>query len=47
LERGRSKKRGGEAPPLKTTSPFPLIRGRGIKWGWGYQIKLKGVFKRG
>jgi len=31
LAKGRNKKEGGISPPLKTTSPFPLTRGRGIK----------------
>jgi hypothetical protein len=31
-EKGRNKKEGAK-PPLKTTSPFPLSRGRGIKKG--------------
>jgi len=29
--RGGRNKKEGAPPPLKTTSPFPLIRGRGIK----------------
>jgi len=38
----------GAKPLQKPPSPFPLIRGRGIKVedssrGWGYQMKAKRV----